>query len=167
MIWQYQCHLLYPFRVWLFHFSGLDGASGFRLSQSIIRLVKKKRERRVDRIEALWLFPGPISTTMGRLFMERGDFKFLHESFYPFYDQPKNRVDCPGQDKERNPHPGHRYLTNRLPVENKTDVFSKNDATECSHELRCLKSSAPPGCRKISLRSDKSREMHSLFRFKQ
>jgi len=81
---------------------------------------------------------------MGTLFMERGDFKFLHNSFCPFHDQHKKRVGSLGHDKEQNPLPGHRYITNRLPSENKNPVFFKDDPIECSHELRCLKNAAPP-----------------------
>ena len=82
--------------------------------------------------------------SMGRLFRERGDFKFLQESFCPFYDQHKKRVGCLGQGKEENPLPVHRYITNRLPCENKNPVFFKDDSIECCHELRCSKNSAPP-----------------------
>jgi len=48
-------------------------------------------------ILAFWVHPRSISTGFERIFIERGDFKVLHEPFSPLYYVHERRVDCPGQ----------------------------------------------------------------------
>jgi hypothetical protein len=51
----------------------------------------------MHRIVAFWVHPRSISTGFERIFIERGDFKVLHEPFSPLYYVYEKRVDCPGQ----------------------------------------------------------------------
>ncbi|MGD2271409.1 MAG: hypothetical protein PVI06_13470, partial [Desulfobacterales bacterium] len=51
----------------------------------------------MNRIIAFWVHPRSISTAFERVFIERGDFKVLHEPFSALYYVYEKRVDCPGQ----------------------------------------------------------------------
>jgi hypothetical protein len=51
----------------------------------------------MHRIIAFWVHPRSISTAFERVFIERGDFKVLHEPFSALYYVYEKRVDCPGQ----------------------------------------------------------------------
>jgi hypothetical protein len=59
------------------------------------------REAGMNQILAFWLPPRSIPTGFERIFIERSDFKILHEpSRAPYYVYEK-RVDCPGQHIKR------------------------------------------------------------------
>jgi hypothetical protein len=51
----------------------------------------------LSKIIAFWVHPRSISTAFERVFIERGDFKVLHEPFSALYYVYEKRVDCPGQ----------------------------------------------------------------------
>ncbi len=56
----------------------------------------------MKQILAFWVHPRSISTGFERIFIERGDFKVLHEPFSPLYYVYEKRVDCPGQHIDPN-----------------------------------------------------------------
>ena len=59
----------------------------------------------MEQIIAFWVHPRSISTGFERVFIERGDYKVLHEPFSPLYYVYEKRVDCPGQHIDPNvPH---------------------------------------------------------------
>ncbi|MCG6911932.1 MAG: sulfotransferase family protein [Deltaproteobacteria bacterium] len=51
----------------------------------------------MNQIIAFWVHPRSISTGFERIFIERNDFKVLHEPFSALYYVYEKRVDCPGQ----------------------------------------------------------------------
>lgn len=60
------------------------------------------REVGMNQILAFWVHPRSISTGFERIFIERSDFKVLHEPFSALYYVYEKRVDCPGQHIDPN-----------------------------------------------------------------
>jgi hypothetical protein len=83
----------------------------------------------MEQILAFWVHPRSISTGFERVFMERGDYKVLHEPFSPLYYVYEKRVDCPGQHID--PGVPHSYADIRqwiLEEGDKAAVFFKDMA---------------------------------------
>jgi hypothetical protein len=83
----------------------------------------------MEQILAFWVHPRSISTGFERVFMERGDYKVLHEPFSPLYYVYEKRVDCPGQHID--PGVPHSYADIRqwiLQEGDKAAVFFKDMA---------------------------------------
>jgi hypothetical protein len=83
----------------------------------------------MEQIIAFWVHPRSISTGFERVFMERGDYKVLHEPFSPLYYVYEKRVDCPGQHID--PSVPHSYADIRqwiLEEGDKAAVFFKDMA---------------------------------------
>ena len=83
----------------------------------------------MEQIIAFWVHPRSISTAFERVFIERGDYKVLHEPFSPLYYVYEKRVDCPGQ--HINPGVPHSYADIRtwiLEEGDKAAVFFKDMA---------------------------------------
>ena len=62
----------------------------------------KEEEVAMNQILAFWVHPRSISTGFERIFIERDDFKVLHEPFSALYYVHEKRVDCPGQHIDPN-----------------------------------------------------------------
>ena len=56
----------------------------------------------MNTILAFWVHPRSLSTAFERVFLERADFRVLHEPFSALYYVYENRVDCPGQHIDPN-----------------------------------------------------------------
>lgn len=83
----------------------------------------------MKQILAFWVHPRSISTGFERVFIERGDYKVLHEPFSPLYYVYEKRVDCPGQHID--PNVPHSYADIRqwiLEEGDKAAVFFKDMA---------------------------------------
>jgi hypothetical protein len=83
----------------------------------------------MEQIIAFWVHPRSISTGFERVFIERGDYKVLHEPFSPLYYVYEKRVDCPGQHID--PRVPHSYPDIRqwiLDEGEKNQVFFKDMA---------------------------------------
>ena len=83
----------------------------------------------MEQIIAFWVHPRSISTGFERVFIERGDYKVLHEPFSPLYYVYEKRVDVPGQHID--PGVPHSYADIRqwiLEEGDKAAVFFKDMA---------------------------------------
>lgn len=83
----------------------------------------------MEQILAFWVHPRSISTGFERVFIERGDYKVLHEPFSPLYYVYEKRVDVPGQHID--PRVPHSYADIRrwiLEEGDKAPVFFKDMA---------------------------------------
>ena len=83
----------------------------------------------MEQILAFWVHPRSISTGFERVFIERSDYKVLHEPFSPLYYVYEKRVDCPGQHID--PNVPHSYADIRqwiLEEGDKAAVFFKDMA---------------------------------------
>ncbi|MGD2185693.1 MAG: hypothetical protein PVI71_06180 [Desulfobacterales bacterium] len=83
----------------------------------------------MEQIIAFWVHPRSISTGFERVFIERGDYKVLHEPFSPLYYVYEKRVDVPGQHID--PSVPHSYADIRqwiLEEGEKAAVFFKDMA---------------------------------------
>ena len=83
----------------------------------------------MNKIIVLWSHPRSLSTPFERIFMERGDFKVLHEPFSPLYYVYEKRVDCPGQHIDPNVPHSYPDIKQRILEEGeKAPVFFKDMA---------------------------------------
>ena len=83
----------------------------------------------MHQILAFWVHPRSISTGFERVFIERGDYKVLHEPFSPLYYVYEKRADIPGQHID--PSVPHSYPDIRqwiLEEGDKAAVFFKDMA---------------------------------------
>lgn len=83
----------------------------------------------MEQIIAFWVHPRSISTAFERVFIERGDYKVLHEPFSPLYYVYEKRVACPGQHID--PGVPHSYADIRqwiMEEGDKAAVFFKDMA---------------------------------------
>ena len=81
----------------------------------------------MNRIIAFWVHPRSISTAFERVFIERGDFKVLHEPFSALYYVYEKRVDCPGQHIDPNVPMSYPDIKNWILDEaEKAPVFFKD-----------------------------------------
>ena len=78
-------------------------------------------------IIAFWVHPRSISTGFERIFIERGDFKVLHEPFSALCYVYEKRVDCPGQHVDPNAPMSYPDIKNWILTEaEKSPVFFKD-----------------------------------------
>jgi Sulfotransferase domain len=81
----------------------------------------------MNQILAFWVHPRSISTGFERIFIEREDFKVLHEPFSALYYVYEKRVDCPGQHIDPNVPMSYPDIKNWIQRESeKSPVFFKD-----------------------------------------
>lgn len=84
----------------------------------------------MNQILALWCHPRTISTGVERIFIERGDFKVIHEPFAALYYVLEKRVeDHPHENVDRNAPMSYPDITSSMLRESEqTPVFFKDHA---------------------------------------
>lgn len=91
----------------------------------------------MHKIVALWVHPRSLSTAMERVFMERGDFKILHEPFSYLYYFHEKRAPIPyGHEDPNHPRKYPDIKEYILSSANGAQVFFKDMCFHCFDHLK-------------------------------